>query len=277
MTDRRPSALRRLSWGLVGTRPINLYRLLPRKRHRELARIAREVAERHGPMVGMGPFAGMRFERGSPPSGYVHRLIGSYEAELHGVVEQFVAAGYRTVANIGAGDGYYAVGLALRMPAARVHAFEALPSARKLCAELAEANGVADRVTVHRSCTPERLREVLAPGSLVLCDCEGCELKTMVPGDVPVLTECDLIVELHDFLDPSITPTLSERFSPTHDIEFIDRVTRFGSMYEFDLGLSDADRDAVARAFAAEENLSVQFVEAPPPPQQWAVMRSRSG
>ena len=256
----------------MGTRPLYLYRVLPRKRHRELARIAGEVARRHGTTVGTGPFAGMRYERGQPPSGFVHRLIGSYEAELHPVIAGLRS--YPVVANIGAGDGYYAVGLARRMSEARVHAFEALHSGRKLVEQLARDNGVAGRVTVHASCTADRLREVLAPGSLVFCDCEGCELKTLVPDDVPVLRECDLVVELHDFLDPSITPTITERFSPTHDIELVDRAPRGGSLYEFELGLSDDDRATIAAAFAAEENLSMQF-EARPTRQRWAVMRSR--
>ena len=260
-----------MGWGLVGTRPLYLYRILPRKRHRELARIAREVRERHGPVVGTGPFAGMRYERGQPPSGYIHRLIGSYEAELHPVIEGL--GPHPVVANIGAGDGYYAVGLALRMPSARVHAFEALASGRRLCEGLAEINGVADRLTVHASCTASRLREVLAPGSLVFCDCEGCELTTLAPDQVPVLRECDIVVELHDFLDPGITPAITERFSSSHHIEFVERAPRDGSLYEFELGLSDADRETVANAFAAEENLTVQFVEARPTRQRWAVMR----
>ena len=116
-------------------------------------------------------------------------------------------------------------------------------------------------------------RDVLRPGSLVFCDCEGCELSTLTPEDVPVLRECDLVVELHDFLDPSITPTITERFGSTHRIEFVERAPRDGSLYEFELGLSDADRETVSRAFAAEENLSVGFVEARPTRQRWAVMR----
>jgi hypothetical protein len=271
--SRKPNALRRLGWGLVGTRPLYLYRFIPRKRHRELSRIARDVGRRHGTTVGTGPFAGMRYEHGQPPSGYIHRLIGSYEAELHGAIEECVAKGFTNVVNIGAGDGYYSVGLAVRMPDARVHAFEALASGRKLCADLAERNGASERVVVHRLATADRLRDVLEPGSLVFCDCEGCELKTLVPDDVPVLRECDLIVELHDFLDPSITATLTQRFSKTHEIDLIDRAPRHGSLYDFELGLNDADREAVARAFASEENLSVSFVEARPTRQRWAFMR----
>jgi hypothetical protein len=247
--------------------------VLPRKRHRDLARIAREIASRHGPSVGTGPFAGMRYERGQPPSGYIHRLIGSYEAELHPVIESL--SGYPSVVNIGAGDGYYAVGLALRMPSARVHAFEALASGRRLVAALASDNGVGDRVTVHASCSAARLREVLRPGSLVFCDCEGCELRTLAPDQVPALSECDLVVELHDFLDPAITPAITSRFSSTHDIELVDRAPRDGSLYEFELALSEQDRATVARAFAAEENLTVGFVEARPTRQRWAVLRSR--
>jgi hypothetical protein len=47
-----------------------------------------------------------------------HSTEGCYEHELHGEIEQLVTRGFDAVLNIGCGEGYYAIGLARRMPTA---------------------------------------------------------------------------------------------------------------------------------------------------------------
>ena len=72
-----------------------------------------------------GPFAGTKLYL-SPLSGrhLLGYLLGTQEIELHGAVEKIVSQGYKTIINIGAADGYYALGLARRLPQACVLAFE---------------------------------------------------------------------------------------------------------------------------------------------------------
>ena len=55
---------------------------------------------------------------------------------------------YPVVVNIGCAEGYYAVGMAGRMPDTRVDAFDIDPAAQRACGELAARRGVADRVRV---------------------------------------------------------------------------------------------------------------------------------
>src|SRR5262249_46123396 len=68
-----------------------------------------------------GPFAGTKLLL-SPVSARLlpSYLLGTAELELHGAIEELVERSYRTVLNLGAADGYYAVGLARRLPSARV-------------------------------------------------------------------------------------------------------------------------------------------------------------
>ena len=47
--------------------------------------------------------------------------------------------------NIGCADGYYAVGLAMRMPGVPVFAHDLNPKAQTGCREVAALNGVAER------------------------------------------------------------------------------------------------------------------------------------
>lgn len=79
----------------------------------------------------------------------------SYERELHGVVEAIVATPYDTVVNVGCAEGYYAVGLARRMPQARFHTFDTNEAAQAACLRLAQINGVAERMAIAGTLTGE--------------------------------------------------------------------------------------------------------------------------
>jgi hypothetical protein len=169
-----------------------------------------------------GPFCGMRVEL-SPLSsrhllGYI---LGSQELELHDAISQIVARGYHIILNIGAADGYYAVGLAMRSPQARIEAFEALPEFHPLIARTAAANGVAGRISVGGPCTTALLRARLqaaeAP-TLILMDIEGGEVELLDPLAIPQLARVDILVETHDAFVANATETLIRRFSATHEI-----------------------------------------------------------
>ena len=70
-----------------------------------------------------GPFAGMSCISEAICSSLVPKLLGSYESELHQVLNQILETDYQNVIDIGCAEGYYAVGLALRLPNARVYAW----------------------------------------------------------------------------------------------------------------------------------------------------------
>lgn len=173
--------------------------------------------------VVQGPFCGMRMVL-SPLSarhtlGY---LLGTQELELRDVLDRVIKRNYGTILNIGAADGYYAIGLALRSAESRIEAFEMLPELHPLITLSAEANGVAARVRISGKCAPYDLQERLcaaSPSQLVLMDVEGMEVELLDPVAVPALQHADILVETHDPFVPGCTETLIERFRQTHDIE----------------------------------------------------------
>ena len=87
--------------------------------------VARRVADELGLAVRSGPFAGLRFPEAAV-AGPHHadslpaKLLGSYQQQLHPALERLLESGFSTIENVGAAEGYYAVGLALRAPDARV-------------------------------------------------------------------------------------------------------------------------------------------------------------
>ena len=121
---------------------------------------------------------------------------------------------------MGCGEGYYAVGMALRLPHLRVVAHDLCPVARHSLGRLAALNGAGGRVRARGECTHLELTESLggAERPAVISDCEGCEDTLLDPVAVPALARTALVVELHEFVAPGVTERLRERFSPTHEI-----------------------------------------------------------
>jgi hypothetical protein len=169
-----------------------------------------------------GPFRGMRIEL-SPLSsrhllGY---LLGSQELELHEAIEHIATRDYRTILNIGAADGYYAVGLAMRLPDACIEAFEALPEFHPLIQRAAQANSVRQRIAIFGKCTVDLLNLRLASAAqptLIVMDVEGAEVALLDLHAVPPLELADILVETHDAFAPAATEELIDRLGETHDV-----------------------------------------------------------
>lgn len=179
-----------------------------------------------GPQILSGPFAGMTFVRNVAEGCCVPKLLGCYEQELHPYLEQAIARDYAHVLNIGVAEGYYAVGLARRMPKAKVFAFDIDENAQRTCAEVAKANGVAERVRVGGLFRGEDFASFATERTLLVCDIEGAEKALLDPRAYPALRKMDVIVELHDCIEPGLSATIPERFAATHDITLVKQTGR---------------------------------------------------
>lgn len=170
-----------------------------------------------------GPFEGMRYAERSAGSAFEPKLLGTYELELRPVIERLCAAGFGLIVNVGAGEGYYAVGMATRCASARVVAFESDERARALIRRMAEMNGVRERVRVEGLCEPEALARTIPADSpcLLIVDVEGGELSLLNPETLPALKRCHVLVELHDFIRDDTSAEIESRFRHSHTIEKI--------------------------------------------------------
>ncbi|GMU65513.1 MAG: hypothetical protein AMXMBFR36_17870 [Acidobacteriota bacterium] len=154
-------------------------------------------------------------------SQYFPKLLGSYEKELGAAVEEILSAQPSRIVVAGAAEGYYAVGLALRVPGARVIAFEAVEEARRAISETAARNGVADRLEVLGLCDLPAIERALGSGrnTFLLCDVEGAEAILLDPRVLPRLREVAVLVETHDFAVPGVEAELRRRFEASHRLE----------------------------------------------------------
>ncbi len=197
------------------------------------------------PTVLSGPFRGMPYLNETVWGPITPKWIGSYEAELGAVLEEIIAEQYRQIIDVGSAEGYYAAGLAFRIPDAHVTAFDLDPMARKQTARLAALAGVADRVDVHSNCTPQLLNRLIVDRTLVVMDIEGAEYHLLNPAAIESLRRAALLVEVHacpPFDLAAVAESLHTRLEATHDLRWLhserreDLVDRYRSLWEGKIG-----------------------------------------
>jgi hypothetical protein len=199
-----------------------------------------------GAVVQSGPFAGMTLSmRASWGHGdMLPKLLGYYEQELHESLVDIVSAQPDLVINVGAAEGYYAVGLARLLQEPAIHAFDTSELAQDICREAARLNGVEQRVSVAGHCTPDLLQLLLMRGRrpLVVCDCEGGEMGLIDPSRAPALASATLLIECHDFLVSGCTQTLVDRLAATHEMYIVRESGRDPNASPFLQHFSSLDR-----------------------------------
>ena len=183
--------------------------------------IQNTLLKQQGTVVMQGPLAGMDFLPQSAEGCHIAKLLGCYEQPLQPFIEEAINLAYPTILNIGCAEGYYAVGMARRMPNTQVLAFDLNPKAQEVCTTLAQKNGVSDRIKVGALFKPEDFESYAKQKVLVLCDIEGAKKELLNPELAPALKGMDLIVESHECLISGMTQTLINRFKDTHNITLI--------------------------------------------------------
>lgn len=177
-------------------------------------------AEANG-TVQSGPFTGMTMCRDLAwkEARLAPLVLGCYEEELHGVLEQQIARlkGWQRnphIVVVGASEGYYAIGLKLRVPKADVYALDIDDDALAICRRNADLNGVELIIGAP-------LDEVFRAPDLIVMDCEGAEIAYLDFEKFPALAAAHIIVEIHNFPGRKTDDLLLERFRGTHRIDLL--------------------------------------------------------
>ncbi|MEK7950830.1 hypothetical protein [Luteolibacter soli] len=176
-------------------------------------------------LVVAGPFQGMKYGNTEARCSTLYpKLLGTYENELAAEVDAAIAKRHAIVVDVGAADGYYAVGFAYRNPDAKIIAFEQDPRAQVELEKLAALNGVSDRIDVRGHCGPGDIQGLSGKSGLVIVDCEGFEDKILSEENIRHLRGWDFIIETHDGFSPEVTKRLEARFAGTHEVRQIDAI-----------------------------------------------------
>jgi mannosyltransferase OCH1-like enzyme len=217
-------------------------------------------------VVQEGPFQGTKYVSWKAKGSKLFpKLIGCYEDSLHEAIYDLLDRDYEKIINVGCGEGYYAVGLARLFPKAKIFAYDMNPSAIKLVLKNAAANSVDQRInaqcSVYDQCKLKQ--ENFHERTLIFCDIEGYELELFNEDSIQHLSNVDLIVELHDFVDASTKSRILSLFSESHSAVVYRQRTLSQAMEHF------------LRKRKQTRKLLNLFDEDRPEIMEWAVLYSK--
>lgn len=174
-----------------------------------------------------GPFKGMKYIQQSNSSALIPKIFGTYERELHQVIDQIIAGDYQHIVDIGCAEGYYAVGFAWKgrhKPDFHVYAYDINKNALQNLKKLSALNSVTHKITYRTLFEHNDFELFRNKRTLIFCDIEGAEGSLLDPAKAPSLLDYDLLVEIHDGIDRAgpIRTQLTQRFGQTHTIQVFE-------------------------------------------------------
>ena len=203
---------------------------IPSRSARRRIALSKLISRRLGGVVRYGPFAGLkiRLEATWGAGDRAGMLLGLYEKEVVEVVAD--ALRERPIfIDIGAADGYYAVGVLKAKLAEHSIAFEMNSKARGSIAALAALNDATERLTIHGAAGAGSLAALateLSVGSfercVVLCDIEGAEAEVLDDQALELLSRAVIVIELHRsgmLSETDVEALLRKRAAGLFDIE----------------------------------------------------------
>jgi hypothetical protein len=194
-----------------------------------------------------GPFKGMRYPSlHSKCSVMAPKIIGSYESELLEVVNSVPSKGYDIIIDIGCAEGYYAVGFALTSEKSSIYAYDIDNEALNLCSEMAQLNGVSNKIKLANKFSPNDLLKIdKNKKTFILCDCEGFEKQLFTKETVPYLINTDLLIEMHDIFDDTISATVLPLFSTSHELKILKSHNPNPSLYSILNSYNDEEKELI--------------------------------
>ncbi len=201
---KRESLLHRLLFGRVWSRQ----------------RLIRWVAWRLRDRVASGVFQGMLYYPSSAWGNPGNKLIGTYEKELVPYLAALDTNPPNVVFDVGAAEGYYAVGCAFRWSNCDVYAWEMDEASRQQICTNVSLNRVEQRVHVQGACSEDDLHVAITERSpdLIIMDVEGEELNLCSERCIGAASRALWIVETHT---ERVMKTLRERLSQTHGVHVV--------------------------------------------------------
>jgi len=210
-----------------------------------------------------GPFKGLKFKQRFPTK---PMLLGVWEKEISFIWNSLQMPMY--IIDIGAAEGFYAVGLAKKYPKKKIYAFEMNPPTKRLLETVISDNSVTN-IETHGKCEYEDLRDfgTKLEDSLIIMDCEGFEIELLKVESPSIFKKAHIVVELHEMYSPGCTKILKERFLPTHVVSELRGKHRY---------IEDWPAQLKFLRLLFPEKLLLQFMdEGRPYPMNWLYMKPR--
>jgi predicted O-methyltransferase YrrM len=187
---------------IVGFVCVGLLKLLSQQTtEQSKMRLLKHLRHLYGEKVEYGLFKGMKlgFKVWWSKYDLITKFLGVYEEHILDQLNRFYSTSNVPFVDIGAADGYFAVGVARLNWAEKVFAFEISPTARSTLKENAERNNCINKIDIRGEATLDEIANIITvhPCVFVLVDIEGAEYELFNDKLLDLLKHCTIIIELH--------------------------------------------------------------------------------
>lgn len=196
-------------------------------------RVSSEVYDLLGGVVRYGPFKGLALEKNNWWGGadFGSMLLGLYEKEVLDFLFSAKFDPFENFVDVGAADGYYAVGMLRAGRMRRARCFELSEEGQRTIAANAATNGVTGQIQVLGAADHmfyEKLNDLDPARTVILIDAEGAEFEILDEGSLSALRQATLIIEVHNWVDDfwAKYETLLTRASSFFEIHFLAPAVR---------------------------------------------------
>lgn len=155
--------------------------------------------------VGYGPFKGVfvSWQKCWSLDDIGNMLLGLYEKEVTDILVS-VKGKYKTLVDLGAADGYYAVGCLRNNIYKQAYCYELSTEGRRNIMDNAKLNHVSSKVQIFGLATIDFYRDLQNLGvnlsdCVILCDIEGGEFDLFRENTLKQLRSSVVIIEIHDW------------------------------------------------------------------------------
>lgn len=168
-------------------------------------RLSRELAEWLQGKVAYGPFKGLDLdpEMSWSQAALSSMLLGCYELEVMNAIHSQEFAERTHFVDIGAADGFYAVGGLRNGRFQSADVFELTQSGREKIRRNAERNGVLNQMRIFGA-ADSQLTEILAGvnwhNTILLCDIEGDEFDLFDDACLDSVNGAMILIEIHNWV-----------------------------------------------------------------------------
>ena len=164
-------------------------------------KISKDAEYIFGKTIKYGPFKGMKLSSNIWWGKYdiLSKYLGQYEPHI---LEKLISNSKNNThfIDIGAADGYYAIGLLFSNLFKTATCFEVSKNGRSVISENAHINFVQKRLTILGKADQDLISQEIMnfPQSVILCDIEGAEFDLFSEDLLKTCKSCVVIIELHD-------------------------------------------------------------------------------
>ena len=203
----------------------------------------------HKATVAYGPFKGMKLSQDVWWGKFdlSTKMLGVYEHHVLSQIVDLSATVNGPFVDVGAADGYFAIGVAKSELMDKVYAYEISEKGRQSLRENALLNNCLDRVIIDSEANYDSLAGLLAEHrqALFLIDIEGAEYGLLNNDVLSLLRNSTVIVELHPWIIEGgyeMQEALLSNVDKWFDARFIERKTYNPNEFEELLEFSDDER-----------------------------------